>query len=242
MLVTCHQSASPPIRLHDYHLEFGLKDGVVLAASLIAACKRATNAADIDWLAMRAAFNIYKNDPLVTATSYGTFEMNHDPRDGSANVEIAALCMGGEGVSVAGPWGRWPYTYIHCAMHAALVARVCQLKDLDTLGTFDAGIAPNIMQNGPISVVSTHGERAWQTYDIGQGGKIAERGYFAYSGDPNCRWDCIARDPSEAAQCATYDGALRSARATAAWIRSMAHSVKAAGITDMWGLDGPVTP
>jgi hypothetical protein len=232
MIVTCHWSATGPSRLRDYHVEFALTG--LITSSMRGELLRAQHAGEVDWASLKFAFAVYKNVDLETPTDYGTWHMNHDPRDGSANVEIGALCMGGEDVHVAGPWGAYPYTIAHAWMHAGIVARICVLKHIDAGGSFTP---PDGFQNGPIYNVSTHGERALQTRDADAVVRPSF-GYFAYSGDGDCRWDIAARDESEAHVLATPDGARSSAIATAAWIRARAHEIKAAGITDFWGLDG----
>jgi hypothetical protein len=235
MLLTCHWSGSDPGRLRAYHGEFGDNGG--LNAAIIAMCKEATKPSEIDWLKLRAAFNVWKNDDLTVPTEYGTYHINHDPRDGSSNIEVAAMCMGGDDVNVPGPWGQWPYTFAHAWMHAGVVARICQIKGLDTGGSFDASVDPGTLQNGPIYVVSTHGERAWQTTGQGVQTTYPSRGYAAYSTDTDPRFDCMARDVSLAGGCVDFDSALASTRSTAAWIRETAHAIKLAGITDLWNLD-----
>lgn len=236
MLVTCHVSVTPPMRLRDYHIEFGLVDSPSNLGAINAMCKAAQIPSDIDWVKLKGVFNVWKNVALVTPTSYGTYKLNHDPRDGSSNIETAAMCLGGEGVSIAGPWGHWPYTYAHSWMHAGCVARVCQIENIDTGGSFDVSVDTSRLQNGPIYVVSTHAERAWQTVDTGQD-IYPDRGYFAYSGDPDSRWDCIARDVELASVASNFGGALKSARDTATWIRHQAHLIRQGGISDFWGLD-----
>lgn len=236
MIATCHWSATDSSRLRDYHIEFGLNG--VLTASQRGDLLRALHPGQVDWKALRFLFGLYKNVDLSTATDYGTWHMNHDPRDGSANVEIGALCMGGEDVHVAGPWGAHPYTIAHAWMHAGILARVCALKDIDVGGSFDA---PPGFQNGPLFNVSTHAERALQTVD-GDAVLRPAFGYFAYSGDGDCRWDIAALDESDAHLLAAPQSARASAIASANWIRRQAHEIKAAGILDFWGLEGPVTP
>src|ERR1700693_2200147 len=133
MLVTAHQSATQPVRLRAYHVEFGMHDGV--PQSFIDDCYRALFMAApdvnaVDWAALRSHFDLYKNDTLTTPTDYGTWHLNHDPRDGSANIEVAALCLGGSDVAIAGPWGRWSYTAAHRLIHAAVIARFYATEQL----------------------------------------------------------------------------------------------------------------
>ncbi len=90
------------------------------------------------------------------------YHLNHDPRDGvSADVSIAALCMGGDhGISVTGPWGRWPFTWAHAHIMAAIVARIATLKGVDVGESFGTDQCTfSAQQNGPIYTVATHGSR-----------------------------------------------------------------------------------
>jgi hypothetical protein len=112
-------------------------------------------------------------------------------------------------------------------------ARIAALKGLDANGTFRV---PSF-QNGPLHVISTHAERAIQTPDS-DAALRPSYGYFAYSGDGDCRWDLAARDASEAAVLAAPTSAYASALKTAAWVRAMTQQAKAAGVHDMWKLDG----
>jgi hypothetical protein len=241
MLITTHWSATSPSRLRDYHLEFGAKTAITDAyrKHLLAA-----KTSEVDFAMLHAQFEIYKNVAFDTATDFGTYHLNHDPRDGSPNIEIGALCMGGEGVSVSGSWGAYPYTIAHAWMHAALIARVGHLKGIDLGGSFGTSVEPGVLQNGPIFNVSTHAERALQTVDRDADGNPYKRpgfGYFIYSGDPDCRYDQAALDFSQAAKLADPESARSSAIAAAAWLRARAHEIKAAGIKDFWGLDLPAT-
>ena len=236
MLITNHWSVTPAgTRLGEYHVEFGLKPGTNVA---IFNKEVLTGDGGQVTSAVRGAFNIWKNVDLTTPTSYGTWNVNHDPRDQSANVEIASLCMGGEGVSVAGPWGSEPFTFAHFLMHCHLTARVCKLKGLDPLGSFASSEFPDLLQNGPIHTASTHGERAIQTIDNIKTLRPSF-GYFAYSGDPDCRWDLAAPDYTMANLLATPQGAYSTCLTTAGQLRSIAAKILTAGITDMWGLDQP---
>lgn len=234
MILTHHWSATSPTRIHEYHVEYAL--ATQPTAAFRESLLRATSALQVDWLALRRLFLVWKNVDFSTPTDYGTYRMNHDPRDGSANVEIGALCMGGEGVSVAGAWGVYPFTIAHAWMAIGIGARIAALKDLDPNGSFTA---PGF-QNGPLHVISTHAERAIQTRDA-DAVLRPNFGYFAYSGDGDCRWDLAARDYTEAGKLATPQGAYTNALKTAAWIRAMTHEAKAMGIHDLWGLDGDVT-
>lgn len=234
MITTEHWSATGPNRLREYHIEFALTG--LLTASFKGELLRAQHPVQVDWDALRFLFAIYKNVDLGTPTDYGTWHLNHDPRDGSANIEIGALCMGGENVSVPGPWGNFPYTIAHAWMHAGITARVCALKGIDTQGSFDVSVEPSVLQNGPIYNISTHAERALQTKDPDATLRPGF-GYFAYSGDGDCRWDIAALDESDAHLLADPNSAKASAIQSAAWMRRQAHEIKAAGISDMWGLD-----
>jgi len=239
MLITGHWSVSPLKRLRDYHLEFALIAALTDEQNHL--LRAATSPDQVDFDELRKHFVTYKNFEFGTATSYGTWDMNRDPRDGTPNVEIAMLGMDGTDVVINGPWGDHPYTKAHAWMHAAIIARVAQIKGIDTGGSFDTSVEPSVLQNGPIHNISTHGERAYQTNDQGQD-KIPKLGYFAYSGDSECRWDLAALDPSDAHLLGDEASALSTMLASAAWIRQQAHAIKVAGITDLWGLDGPVTP
>jgi hypothetical protein len=233
MILTHHWSASGPSRIREYHVEYALKSS--LSSALHQHLVAAKSQADVNWIELRAMFDVWKNVDLATPTDYGTWHMNHDPRDGSANVEIGALCMGGERVTVAGPWGSYPFTIAHAWMGIGIGARVAAMKNLDANASFEA---PGF-QNGPLHVISTHAERAIQTPDSAATLRPSY-GYFAYSGDGDCRWDLSARDAGEASVLATPAGAYASALKTAAWIRAMTHEAKSAGIHDFWGLDGSV--
>lgn len=244
MLVTGHWSASQPVRLRAYHEEFALTGDPFSAEELHAlrALHDDPNGyKSVPWATVRPRFTLWKNDSFSTPTDYGTWDVNRDPRDQSPNIEIAAMCMGD---ATTTNFGTRPYTIAHAWMHAALMARVCQLKGIDTMGSFDASVEPGVLQNGPIFNLSSHGERAIQTINWGVAGAGAsseaasrEFGYFLGSGDPSSRWDCLFLDPY-------YIGpaTVATAKASAAWIRTQAHNIKAAGITDFWGLDGPETP
>jgi hypothetical protein len=137
-------------------------------------------------------------------------------------------------------WGAYPFTIAHAFMLAAIAARVAQLKGLDVGGSFETNVRPDVLQNGPIFIFSTHAERAIQTYNPPPNGASDETharefGYFLGSGDPNLRWDITVLDPS---QIGMMTGDLRVvARNSAEWLRDRAHEFKAAGITDFWGLD-----
>jgi hypothetical protein len=187
---------------------------------------------------LRRRFAIWKNDALSATTEYGTWEMNSDPRDHSANVEVAFMGMSG---ATTQNFGAYPYTIAAAWMHAALIARVCALKNIDCNGSFDVSVEPAVLQNGPIYNVSTHGERALQTYNPPPNGATNDAlgrslGYFLGSGDPDSRWDIGVTDA------AYLPVTPASARAAAAWLRAKAHAIKVAGLTDYWGLDGGETP
>lgn len=236
MLVTAHWSATGPSHLGEYHVEFGAPNGISNDLNLMA--ENATDPLHVDFTKLKAAFNIWKNTAFGTATDYGTWRLNHDPRDGSADIEVGALCMGGENVSVTGPWGSYPYTYAHSWMHAAIIARIGFLKHIDLGGHFDASIEPGILQNGPIYNVSTHAERALQTQDSDAVLRPAF-GYFVYSGDGDCRWDIACRDVKDAPKLAKPANAKTEALANAAWIRKQSASIlkTLSHTSDMWGLD-----
>ena len=231
MLVTCHWSASPPQRLRAYHLEFALT-GTMTAEDLHNL--RALGNASVPWTTLCAQFTIWKNDALTVPTDYGTFDLNNDPRDNSANIEVAAMCMSG---ASATNFGAYPYTIAHAWMHAAIVARIAVLKNLDCLESFSASVEPSVLQNGPIFTISTHGERAIQTNDWPLGAasqtQSAKYGYFFGSGDPNLRWDLTLLDPAyidtTKDPTADADWYATQCRASAAWIRGQAHAIKVAG-------------
>lgn len=235
MIVTCHWSATGPVRLRDYHVEFA-RTGALPTATVQQLLAGAMPSA-ADWNALLACFTIWKNVDFTTPTNYGTWKLNHDPRDNSSNVEVAAMCMGGES-ALTSAWGPEPFTIAHAWIAAGIVARVCQLENIDTGGSFDAGGYG--LQNGPIYNVSTHAERALQTPD-GDAVLRPSFGYFIYSGDPDSRWDLAALDPSRAGDLGTPQGARTSAIASAHWIRMQAHALKAQGIADMWQLDAAAT-
>ena len=189
--------------------------------------------AHVDFGALRRTFNLWKCLPLGVATAYGTWHWNHNPEDGvSPNIEVGALCMGGERVGLTS-WGAYPFTKAHAWMMAAVIARICILKKIDA-GRQLVGV--HGMQNPPFYAVSTHGERAFQTPDSDA---TLRPGYgdFAYGGDPECRWDLAALDPSECSALATPQGAVASMCASAKWLRDQVHAIKLAGVTDFWGLD-----
>jgi len=237
MLITNHWSATGPYRLRDYHVEFART--VVLDEAFLATL-RSAQPSQVDWQKLKSYFTIYKNVDLRTATDYGTWHLNHDPRDGSANIEVGALCMGGEAVNTSGSWGKEPYTIAHWWMHVGINARLCQLLNIDAGGSFDVSVEPSVLQNGPIFNLSLHCERAYQT--VNPDAKLRPTfGYFIYSGDPDCRWDISVRQESDNKVLADPDQAVSAALHTASLTRAATHTVKLSGITDFWGLNGPVT-
>jgi hypothetical protein len=234
MIITCHWSVTPKKRQRDYHIEFALTG--TLAREYIISLGKVKNPKEIDWEKLTDAFTIYKNHNLTDVTSYGTWRMNSDPRDGTANIEVAALTMDGSDVTTTGSWGDNPYTFAHAWMHAGIAARIAQIKNLDSSGSFETSVEPSVLMNGPIYIISTHGERALQTQDEGQD-SIPQRGYGIFSGDSSCRWDIAVLDPSENSKLASPNTAIPAVHASAAWIREMAHLIKAQGIKDLWKLD-----
>lgn len=238
-IITCHWAVVGKMNsaLNDYHVEFTDKNlSAEYNKSLLGQIEN-PDAKKVDWKKHIAMFSVFKNDPLTAVTGYGTWHLNSDPRNGQANIEIASLTMGGSNVQVQGPWGDNPHTISHSLMHAYLVAIVCKLKNINPLDSFSASVEPSVLQNGPIFVVSTHGERAIQTNDDGQD-SIPSLGYFAYSGDSNCRWDLAALDPTKASDLSTKDGAVKSCKASAAWIRKVASELlKNNLVVDLCGLD-----
>ena len=229
-LITDHWSATGPTRINDYHVEFGAINGI--STELNKQFGVITDASKIDFVHLKSLFNVWKNTPFDTATDYGTWHLNHDPRDNSPNIEIGALTMGGESVQTTGPWGNFPYTYVHSWMHAALNARVCKLKNIDPLGSFNS----NSLQHGPQYNISTHAERAYQTPNPPID-DVNHRGYAIYSGDSDLRWDIAARDVSDAHKLGNFDSALTELKANANWLRKQTKSILDLGITDFWGLD-----
>jgi hypothetical protein len=239
MIITNHWSVSGPVQLNAYHLEFALIKP--LPEGYNAKLGQSKSLSSADQQELHSFFQIWKNVDFDTVTSYGTFDMNHDPRDMSPNIEIAAMCMGGDNVNTSGPWGIYPYTYAHFWMHAALSARVAKLKSIDTLGNFGIGPWPHdnnmTYQNGPLWNISTHGERAIQTPDGPDSTLRPNFGYYIFSGDPDSRWDIAVPDVSEANKLSTPQGAFNASLATAMTLRNFAHQIKEIGIEDMWGLD-----
>jgi hypothetical protein len=233
-IITAHWSVTPPTRQRDYHIEFALTG--TLSAAQITALGSYAHPAQVDWEMLKEQFTIYKNNDLSEVTSYGTWHMNSDPRDGSSNIEVAALTLDGSDVSTTGSWGPHPYTFAHAWMHAAIIARVCAIKNMDALAQFDPSVEASVLQNGPIYVVSTHGERALQTNDDGQD-TVASRGYGMFSGDSQERWDIAALDPSQNSKLANPTTAIASVYDSAKWIRWQAHLIKTAGVPDLWDLD-----
>jgi len=236
MILTCHWSVTPPTRQRDYHIEFALTGN--LSSEYIASLGTVTDPSKIDWKTLKNAFTIYKNNNLTDVTTYGTWHLNSDPRDGSANVEIAALTMDGSDVTTTGSWGPNPYTFAHAWIHAGIVARVCKIKNIEANGSFNVSVEPSVLINGPIYIVSTHGERALQTNDDGED-TVPQRGYGIFSGDSSCRWDIACLDPSQNHLLNDATTAIASVHSSAAWIRNMAHLIKADAslISDLWALD-----
>jgi len=231
MIITAHWSATSPERINDYHVEFGAK--VTIPTTLNNKLKTINDAKEVDWNELKSLFNIYKNVDFNVATTYGTYDINHDPRDGSPDIEVGALSMGGEHVGTTGPWGQWPYTYAHSWMHAGIIGRICKLKNIDPLGSFN----DSNMQHNPLFNVSTHAERAIQTPDGPSANLRPSYGYFIFSGDPDSRWDITVRDVSEASKLSSPATAFTLAIENSKWIRNAAHSVMENGITDFWELN-----
>ena len=234
-LVTAHWSATSPVRIKDYHVEFALT--TPLPNGLNDALGEETDPGKIDWKTLYSHFTIWKNTNFDIALTYGTYHLNHDPRDQSPNIEVGALCMGGEGVGVTGPWGQWPYTYAHSWIHAGIIGRICNLKKIDGRGMFTD---PD-MQNNPLFNVSTHAERAIQTPDGPAANLRPTFGYFIYSGDPDSRWDIAVRDVKDAPKLQDPENARIEAVANATWLRSKSTLLITRGLFggDMWGLDKP---
>lgn len=240
MLITCHWSATGPQPITDYHIEYALVRPIPSDIASNLAQGSELSVGDVERLV--AAFDIWKFMGFDQIPAYATYHLNHDPRDGqTANVSVAALCMGGQGVQTSGPWGRWPFNMAHAYVMAAIAARICQIKGVDALDSFsDAAATYSRQMNGPIQVIATHGERAYQTPNPGVA--HAERGYFLYSGDPDCRWDIASLRVEDAGDLSAFDSALARARASGAWIRNHAHALKQAGIKNFYGLDKDAVP
>jgi len=243
MFQTNHWSGSGPVRLRAYHIENARNAELTpqYLKDLRGAWLNPNGAASVDFALLRSKFNVWKNDSLTTPTDYGTWDFNNDPNDGSPNIQIASMCLPGGATDFG---GVEPFTVAHAWMHAYECAAVAQLKGLDVLASFPASIS-GAFQNGPIFLCSTHGERAIQTIDYGVPGGAAssqaasdEFGYFFGSGDPDSRADLFCLDA------AWYVGnvTIAQAKTSAAQIRQHSHMIKAAGIHDFWGLDGPETP
>lgn len=232
-IITGHWSATSPERLGDYHAEFGQRGDIPQA--LLATCRAAVRADQIPWSVLRQNFNVWKNTNFDTVMTYGTWDWNHDFRDGSPNIEVGALCMGGPHTGTTN-FGQWPYTKAHAWMHAGVIARIAHLKGIKPLESFEA---PAGYMNGPLYAISTHGERAYQTANPGiddQG-----RGYGLWSKDPDCRWDLDVLDFADLAKLKTYDAAYAATKASASWLRNAVADILARNLqADMWGLDGTV--
>ena len=243
-MITSHWSGSPPVRLRAYHVEIARTAPLLpdYLHDLRLRWLTASGQQYVDWPTLFSKFVVWKNDTLTTVSDYGTWDENSDPRDGSPNIEIASMCLPGGATDFN---GAEPFTIAHAFMHAYIAAVVAQIKGVDLLGSFPASVEPGTLQNGPIFTVSTHGERAIQTIDYGVPGGAAssqdasdEFGYFFGSGDPDSRADLFCLDG------AWYTGAVTIAQAkqSAQELRQHAHLIKAAGITNLLGLDGPETP
>ena len=232
-IITAHWSATGPQGpIFDgnqpaYHVQCGLirPSGLKL--------NRSTLVRDVDFAKLRKTFDLWKCTPLDQATSWGTWMWNHSPVDGvSPNIEVGALCMGGEHVGMT-QWGQYPFTFDHAWMMAAVCARIAILKDIDVQAAMSIG---GVYQNGPFYRLSTHGERAYQTKDSEA---VVRPGYgdFAYGGDPQCRWDLSALDPLENASLGTPEGAVTMMQSSANWLRNTTHEIKALLLQDKPGID-----
>lgn len=237
MLITNHWSGSPAVRLRDYHVEI-VRTGEItdqLRHTLREAWGYTDGSQRVDWKALLALFTIYKNDELSQSTEYGTWDLNHDPRDGSPNIEIASMCMPGGATAFA---GDEPFTIAHAWVHTYATAAVSAIKKaIDVLGKFDVSAEPSVLQNGPIFVVSNHGERADQTQNPGVA--HPDLGYFFGSGDPDSRADLFCLD----GEWYTGEVTLGQCKSSIAEMRWHAHVLKSAGLEHgLLGLDGPETP
>src|ERR1700692_3222196 len=121
MILTCHWSATPPTPVADYHVEYALLRQI--PGDLTAKFDKADGLAPTEIDRLKQSFDIWKFMDFDEIPVYATWHLNHDPRDGkSADVSIAALCMGGDkSVSATGPWGKWPFTWAHAYIMAGVV-------------------------------------------------------------------------------------------------------------------------
>jgi hypothetical protein len=241
-IITAHWSATSPDdsgvyhRLGDYHAEFGLIKP--LSNTVLTHCRNAVHPADVPWSDLSHIFAVWKNYNFDTATSYGTWMWNHDFRDNTPNIEVAALCMGGSDVCTT-DFGAHPFTKAHAWMMAGVIARIAKLKGIDPMQSFEA---VNGYMNGPLFAVSTHGERAYQTENMqvenADRGYSGYRGYGAYSADPDMRWDLDVLDVADLKALGSFQTAYAATKSSAAWLRNAAASIIHANYTaDMWGLD-----
>jgi len=241
MIATHHWSGSRAVRGRNYHIE-NARTGIIDDAYrhlLRAAWITDDGAKSVDFHKLKSLFIVYKNDSLTETTEFGTWDLNSDPRNGTPNIEIASLCMPGGATDFE---GVEPFTIAHAWVHAYETAAICLLKGQDPQEFFNANVAPQL-QNGPIFVFSTHGERAIQTknYNVPGAGASSEAvseeyGYFFGSGDSDSRADLFCLDG------AWYNGKVTEdqCRSSAAAIRHHALMIIQHGLVkDFWGLDGP---
>lgn len=229
-LITGHWSGSDPNPEGAYHLEFWQRHTPIPQA-LIDAARNAKNAQEAPWNAIFEEFLVKKSVNFDTAMSYGTFMWNHDFRDGSPNIEIAAMCMGGPHVGTQN-WGEWPYTPAHAWMQAYLMAVVAHLKNIHPLESF----APiDGYMNGPLYSLSTHGERAYQTANPPI--DTTNRGYGLWGQDPDCRWDLLVVDANDTAKLKAYATSHQAATDQANWFRKTAADIQGLrDFQDHWNL------
>lgn len=225
MIATYHWSATVPIRIKKYHIECALKIPNLdpdFLHNLRALALVPSGYTHVPWQKLYSYFDIWKNFDFDKALDYGCWHLNKDPRDQSPNVEIAALCMDGQGLD-----GIHPFTIAHAWALAGLGARLAAIKGLDPRESFKA---PPELQNGPLWVFDTHGGRALQTPNWGVEGAGAtsealskEFGYFPGSGDPDSRSDLWCLDPTYKANGLKEipSAALNSAN----WMRIQTHAL-----------------
>jgi hypothetical protein len=178
MVITNHWSGSPAERLRAYHIEIVRKLALdpAYVTELKSMWESPIGSRHMDFAKLLSHFTIYKNDNLTQPTDYGTWDFNEDPRDNSANVEVASMCMPGGATAFS---GAEPFTIGHAWCHAYINAIIAKLKNLDLAGSFPASVS-SALQNGPIFVSSTHGQRALQTVNYGVEGAGATSQALSY--------------------------------------------------------------
>ena len=165
MLITSHWSATePPFAVSDYHVQYvqvhPLDRDFVLSLIKQEPLK-------IDWVKLKSAFKIYKIMNFYEIPEYATWHINRDPRDGSPDIAMAAICMAN---ATLRDFGKYPFDYAHAFMMAGLAARIARIENIDVTESFGVDANPLVLQNPPIYTFSTHAERRLQTQDNGEGG------------------------------------------------------------------------